>query len=331
MNDLSDNLVIVTPPMLADMPELFAPLAACGLQVVFHSEPHPMKADKLVQCLGGAVAVVVGLDEVSASVFERCPNLRIVARNGVGLDTVDVAAATRHGVAVTAPLGANSTSVAELAFGLLITLARGIVANHNRVQAGFWRRDQGHELAGKTLGIIGLGRIGKKVARRALAFDMLVIAHDILPDEAFATAHGIRFVSRETLLAEADIVSLHVPLTELTADMLNDHTFATMKPGAFLINTARGPIVNADALVAALDSGRLAGAALDVHPIEGQIDCRLVDRPNVVTTTHLGAYTHEALAATTQAAMRSLCQFFSHQTPDGWVNPEVVPHPVSRR
>jgi phosphoglycerate dehydrogenase-like enzyme len=329
MNALSENRVVVTPPMLAETPELFAPLVACGLDVVFNSGPYPMPADALADCLHGAVAAVVGLDDLADSVFERCPTLRIVARNGVGMDTVDLNAATAHGVAVTVPLGANSTSVAELAFGLLLTLVRGIVANHNRVQGGVWRRDPGRELAGKTLGIIGLGRIGKKVARRALAFDMPVIAHDILPDEPFARAHGIAFVSRERLLAEADVVSLHVPLTPLTVDMLGQEAFGSMKPGAFLVNTARGPVVNADALVAALDSGTLAGAALDVHPVEGQIDTRLVGRPNVVTTTHLGAYTYESLAATTNAAVHSLCQFFSHQTPDGLANPEVLHHPVS--
>jgi len=227
-------------------------------------------------------------------------------------------------------VGANSTSVAELALGLLISLLRGVVANHNRVQAGVWRRDQGVELAGKTLGIIGLGRIGKKVARRALAFDAHVIAHDILPDEAFAAAHGIDFVTRDALLARADIVSLHVPLTPLTVNMLDSRAFATMKPGAFLVNTARGSVVNADALVAALDSGQLAGAALDVHPVEGEIDRRLAGRMNVITTTHLGAYTHESLAATTRAAVQSLSQFFQHETPDGLANPEAARRPASR-
>ena len=328
MNDLPDNRVIVTPPMLAATPELFAPLEACGLRVVFHEGAYPMNPDELVASLGGAVATVVGLDIVDASVFERCPHLRILARNGVGMDTVDVEAATRHGVAVTAPLGANSTSVAELALGLLIALARGVVANHNRVQAGVWRRDQGTELAGKTLGIVGLGRIGKKVALRAQAFEMNIVAHDILPDEAFAAAHGIGFLPREALLAAADVVSLHVPLTPLTANMLDERAFATLRPGAFLVNTARGPVVNPDALLAALDSGHLAGAALDVHPIEGEIDRRLVGRANVVTTTHLGAYTHEALAATTRAAVRSLCQFFNHQAPDGLVNPDVARRPI---
>lgn len=325
---MSEGRVFVTPPMLAATPDLFASLQSLGLEVEFNTGTYPLDADGLAAQMGEAVAAIVGLDMLEASVFTRCPNLRIVARNGVGMDTVDLTAATRHGVPVTVPLGANSTSVAELAIGLLLALLRGVVANHNRVQGGVWRREQGVELSGKTLGIIGLGRIGKKVARRAQAFDVRVIAHDIAPDEAFAAEHGIAFVSRDDLLAQSDIVSLHVPLTPLTVNMLDAKAFAQMKPGAFLVNTARGPVIEPDALVEALDSGRLAGAALDVHPHEGQIDPRMVGRQNVITTTHLGAYTHESLAATTRAAVHSLCQFFSGQMPDGLTNPEVMRDPA---
>lgn len=316
--------VVVTPPMLAETPELFAPLDALGVTVDFHRGDYPMQASRLAARLGDAVGAIVGLDALESTVFERCPHLRIVARNGVGMDTVDLDAATRHGTLVTVPLGANSTSVAELALGLLLAAARGVVTNHNRVQAGMWRREPGTQLAGKTLGIIGLGRIGKKVALRAQAFEMNVIAHDILPDTNFADAHGLGFVSRDELLASADIVSLHVPLTRLTTRLIDQPAFALMKPGALLVNTARGLVVDPDALVAALDSGRLAGAGLDVHPVEGEVDSRLFDRPNVVTTTHLGAYTHESLAATTRAAVHSLCQFFENTLPDGLANPEVL-------
>lgn len=315
--------VVVTPPMLANTPEHFVALTDLGVEVDFNSGAYPMTADELAARIGDAEAALVGLDFVEASVFDRCPNLRIVARNGVGMDTVDLEAATRAGVAVTVPFGANSTSVAELALGLLIALARGVVTNHNRVQGGVWLREQGTQLAGKTLGIIGLGRIGKKVARRAQAFEIQVIAHDILPDAAFGDSCGVPFVSREELLASSDIVSLHVPLTPLTRHMIDASAFTQMRPGALLVNTARGLVVDPDALVAALDSGHLAGAALDVHPIEGEIDRRMIGRANVVTTTHLGAYTRESLAATTTAAVRSLCQYFERRTPDGLTNPEV--------
>jgi phosphoglycerate dehydrogenase-like enzyme len=321
--------VVVTPPMLVRYRSLFAPLDAMGIAVHFNEGEYPMSAQLLAACIGDAQAAIVGLDQLTESVFAACHNLEIVARNGVGLDNVDLNAATRCGVLVTVPLGANSTSVAELTFGLMIAAARGLVANHNRVQAGTWRRDTGVELSGKTLGIIGLGNIGKRVAVRARAFEMRVLAHDIAPDLAFAQTHGIEFVSRETLLGQSDMISLHVPLTELTYHLINAEVLAQMKPGVFLVNTARGAVVDPNALAEALESGHVAGAGLDVHTVEGEIDPVLAGRENVITTTHLGAYTDGALIKTTKAAVESLTQYFQQQTPFGLVNQGVVARRVS--
>ncbi|MCZ2095600.1 MAG: phosphoglycerate dehydrogenase [Anaerolineae bacterium] len=294
--------VFVTPPMLADLPGVFQPLRDAGIDVTINAGAYPLSVAELSARIGDAEAVILGLDEVTDALFRARPNLRILARNGVGMDTVDVDAATRAGVLVTVPYGANSTSVAELTFGLMIALLRRIVSNHNRVQTGEWRREPGVELAGKTLGIIGLGRIGRKVARRALGFEMRVIAHDIAPDEAFVQANGIPLVSRETLLETSDIVSLHVPLTDLTRHMIDAAALARMAQGAFLINAARGAVVDTHALADSLDRGHLAGAALDVHPVEGRVE-RTAEPPAMITTTHLGAYTHEALAATARSAV----------------------------
>lgn len=316
--------IVVTPPMLVRYPAAFTPLEALGITVRFNAGDYPMSAPALAACIGSAEGAIVGLDTLSETVFAACSTLEIVARNGVGLDNVDLDAATRHGVLVTAPIGANSTSVAELAFGLMIAVARRVVANHNRVQAGTWQREIGVELSGKTLGIIGLGNIGKRVAVRARAFEMRVLAHDIAPDYAFTQQHGIEFVPRQRLLNESDVVSLHVPLTELTHHMINRETLAQMKPGAFIINTARGAVIDSAALADALDSGHVAGAGLDVHTVEGQIDSVLRARENVITTTHLGAYTDGALLKTTKAAVESLAAYFQHKTPFGLVNPEAA-------
>jgi D-3-phosphoglycerate dehydrogenase len=322
--------IVVTPPMLVHYRSLFAPLEAWGMTIHFNAGEYPMAAPALADCIGDAEAAIVGLDTLSASVFAACPHLEIVARNGVGLDNVDLNAATECGVLLTAPLGANSTSVAELTFGLMIAVARRLVANHNQVQGGIWRREIGVELSGKTLGIIGLGNIGRRVAVRAKAFEMRVLAFDIAPDVAFADIHGIEFVPRETLLRQSDIVSLHVPLTELTYHLIDAKTLAQMKPGALLINTARGPVIDARALAEALDCGQIAGAGLDVHTVEGQLDEILSRRENVVTSTHLGAYTDGALLKTTRAAIESLMQYFDQQAPFGLVNPEAVARRVSR-
>ena len=315
--------VAVTPPMLTDMREAFAPLEARGLVVHINEGVYPMNAHDLAKFIGDAEIAIVGLDLIAAEVFAQCSRLRIVARNGVGMDNFDLDAANRHKVLVTAPMGANSTSVAELAMGLMIALVRGVVANHNRVQAGVWERIAGIELAGKTLGIIGLGRIGKKVARRAQAFNMRVIAQDIAPDRYFAKENQIQFVERETLLRESDVVSLHVPLTPLTRHMMTHDTFSQMKPGAFLINTARGAVVETESLIRALDEGHLRGAALDVHPAEGAIESVLKNRSDVITTTHLGAYTHDSLRYTTEMAVDSILQVLDNRRPEGLMNSEI--------
>jgi phosphoglycerate dehydrogenase-like enzyme len=315
--------VKVTPTMLSGMQDAFAPLENRGIEVVHNTGTYPMDVAELTQWISDAEAVIAGLDELSRDVFIACPQLKIVARNGVGLDNVNLPAATEYGVLVTVPLGANSTSVAELTIGLLISLVRGVVNNHNRIQQGTWERFPGIELAGKTLGIIGLGRIGKKVARRATAFGIQVIAHDIAPDHDFAREHRIAFVPRDDLLAASDFVSLHVPLDTSTQNMIDTSAFSQMRPGTFLVNTARGGVVDHSALVEALNSGHIAGAALDVHPVEGVVDTILLARPNVITTTHLGAYTHASLRYTAQAAVQNIIDLLDGKLTENVVNPEV--------
>lgn len=325
MTHPSQRRMMVTPSMLAAYDEAFEPLRQAGVEVIFNNGHYPMNAVDLARFIGDAEMAIVGLDTLSAEVFAACPRLKIVARNGIGLDNVDLDAASAHGVIVTVPFGANSVSVAELAFGLMLALHRQIVAAHKRVECGIWRREIGVELAEKTLGIIGLGRIGKQVARRALAFDMRVIANDIAPDHAFAGKYGISFVSLDELLRAADIVSLHVPLTPLTQHMIDAQALRSMKRGAALINTARGPVVDAQALADALDEGLIAGAALDVHTVEGQVEPFLLNRDDVVVTTHLGAYTHESLMKTTRAAAQSLLQYIRQEPLESVVNPAALP------
>lgn len=309
--------------MLAGFTDLFSPLHQAGIEVVFNTDVYPMSAAQLANWLGNTTAAIIGLDEVTAQVLEACPALKVIARNGVGMDNVDLDTATQYGVLVTVPLGANSTSVAELTMGLMISLVRHVLPVHKLAQEGQWRRIEGLELNGKTLGIVGLGRIGKKVARRAQAFNMHIIANDISPDTYFARENQINLLSFSEVLAQADILSLHVPLTKLTHHMINTDALAHMRRGSYLINTARGPIVDVGALAGALDQQHIAGAALDVHAVEHQVDDRLLGRNNVITTTHLGAYTIDSLRYTTEMAVNSIMDIFYGRVPLGLVNPEV--------
>jgi phosphoglycerate dehydrogenase-like enzyme len=178
-----------------------------------------------------------------------------------------------------------------------------IIPHHNRAQHGAWEREIGFELAGKTLGIIGLGRIGKKVAARLQGFEMRIIANDIAPDHEFAARRGIPFVSLDELLADSDVVSLHVPLTPLTEHMINAHTIGKMKRGAVLLNAARGPVVDAAALAAALDSGHIAGAGLDVYTMEWRVDEVFLNRSNVVD--HPYRRIHARIAAPDRRSRRA--------------------------
>jgi phosphoglycerate dehydrogenase-like enzyme len=212
--------------------------------------------------------------------------LRVIARAGVGYDAVDVATATELGVAVAITPGTNQDAVAEHTFTLILAIAKNLITQHLGTIAMQWPRQANLPLRGRTLGIAGLGRIGKAVALRGECFGMKLLAYDPYPDHAFAKAHGIAFVSFDQLLADADFLSLHLPATQETRHLINRQTLARMKPSAYLINTARGALVNEADLVAALENKRLAGAGLDVFEEEPPADSPLFRMSNVVVTPH---------------------------------------------
>ncbi|GLZ13914.1 4-phosphoerythronate dehydrogenase [Actinomadura sp. NBRC 104425] len=258
---------------------------------------HPLAEDELVQEAAGAAALIVGLDPVTARVIEAAPSLRVIAKHGVGVDNIDVAAAKAAGIRVVNAPGANTTAVADMTMALLLAAVRQIVPAHSSVVQGRWDRFFGPELAGRTLAVIGFGRIGQAVARRARGFDMTVVAHDPhLPAEVFAE-HGVRAAGLDECLQAADAVTLHLPLAPGAPPLLGRAELARLRPGAYLVNTARGGLVDEAALAEALREGRLAGAAVDVFASEPPHGSPLLDAPNVVLTPHCGAFSHEANAA----------------------------------
>lgn len=316
--------VFAAHPLARTMPDAFASLTERGIEIAFHHGSGIVPRAELVRVLDGVQAAVAGLEAYDGAVFDARPDLRIVSRVGVGYETVDLAAALDRGVKVLITPAANSASVADFAFSLVLALARRIVPAHNELQHGVWRRQIGTELAGKTLGIVGLGRIGKRVARRALGFDMRVVAHDIAPDHAFAAAHGVAWRSLPELLAESDVVTLHVPLTRLTRGMINDASLAGVKRGALLINTARGGIMHAAAVARALDDGRLSGAGVDVPAVEGEADPELLERPNVILTPHMGASTSEAMFRMMRDAAQNILDVMDGLSPEGLLTRDAL-------
>ncbi|MBL4621427.1 MAG: hydroxyacid dehydrogenase [Immundisolibacteraceae bacterium] len=244
---------------------------------------------------------------VSAAVIDKATRLKVVARAGSGLDKVDLDYAKEKGLLVRNTPDANTTSVAELVFGLMLSLSRNLVPAHNYLKgAEGWDRDRfiGFELAGKQLAIVGFGNIGKKVAKRAAAFEMDVACFDPFVDAAAMAEHGVSKVEDvNELLNSADYVTVHVPLLDSTHHLLGAKQFASMKSTAIIINTARGPVVDNLALVAALRDGQIAGAGLDVFEQEPPEDPELLELDNLVMCPHIGAATKEALQKmTTQAA-----------------------------
>jgi D-3-phosphoglycerate dehydrogenase len=270
--------------------ETLAPLkAACEVRQV-DGRDRPA----LFAALPDAVALIVRSGtRVDAAVLDRAPRLRVVARAGAGLDNVDTATARARGITVVNAPDSNTVSVAELTVGLIVASMRHLTAAAGSLRDGEWRRSDfaGAELAGRTLGILGYGRIGRQVARRLAAFDMRILVHD---PYAHPTGDGVRATGLDELLATSDIVTLHLPKTPETAGLIGARELSLMKPTAHLVNTARGGIVDETALVQALREGRLAGAALDVFATEPPGSSPLPALPNVLALPHLGAGTRDA-------------------------------------
>jgi D-3-phosphoglycerate dehydrogenase / 2-oxoglutarate reductase len=261
--------------------------------------PKPLAESELLPLVKDAVAMVVRSEtKVTRKIIEAAPLLRVVGRAGVGIDNVDVEAATQRGVVVMNTPGGNTISTAELSFAMLLSLARKVPQACASMTAGKWDRKQfqGSELSGKTLGVLGLGRIGSEVARRALAFGMKVVGYDPFLTDSRARALGIELVADlDDVYRAADFITVHMPVTDQTRGMLNAVAFARMKPKVCLVNCARGEIIVESDLLAALDSGKVAAAALDVfaaEPLPAKHPFR--KHPAVTLTPHLGASTHEA-------------------------------------
>jgi phosphoglycerate dehydrogenase-like enzyme len=279
--------VLVVPSLLANRPSAYLDrLEAAGLEVLRCPLGRPYGEAELIEGLRGVFATIAGVEPYTERVLREAGDLEVIARFGVGYDQVDVPAATRHGVYVAMAFGANHESVADLALALMGSVARNVVAYHQRVTSGGWGWEFRPGLWRATVGIVGLGRIGRAVARRCRGYEMRVLAHDVVPDADYARAHGIELVGLETLLRESDFVTLHAPHTPETDGLIDRARLRLMKPTAFLINTARGGLVDEAALHEALSTRRIAGAGLDVFRREPPRGSPLLGLDNVVVTPH---------------------------------------------
>ena len=277
-----------------------------------HCERGPLPESKMLALAGQFDAVLCGDDEITKAVLDKsAPRLKCISKYGIGLDKIDVAECTARKLPVLFTPGVNHTTVAEHVFCLMLGLVRNLVDSANSVRAGKWQRMTGHELWQKRIGLIGLGRIGQEVAKRARAFDMEVHALDLYWPEAFAAQHGIvRHTTFEALLEGCDVVSLHTNLSDETRHLIKAERIAKMKPGALLINTARSELVHLPDVMAALDSEHLGGYATDVLDEEPPpADHPLLQHPKALITPHIGSRTYESVPRQAMRATLNLVNF----------------------
>jgi len=314
---LAESVVLVTARSFGrDDPRLRAELEEAVGQVRYNGRGRPLRAEELRAEVGDVDGLLAGLDPIDAGVFAAASRLRAVARYGVGVSNVDLAAAAAHGVTVTNTPVANTEAVAELAIGFMFALARSVPRALLATRRGEWPSLHGVEVGGRTVGLLGFGRIGQAVARRAVALGCVVVAHDPYADAAVAARLGVRLASLHETVAAAHFLSLHLPAMPETRDLIDRDLLARMREGAYLINTARGELVVEEDLLRALEEGRLHGAALDTLRAEPPpVDHPLLRRPDVLVTPHIGAHTAEATTAMGRAALYDLLTVLAGDRP----------------
>lgn len=302
---LSECHVLVTPTSYGQHDaRLKADLERQVGRVTYNPTGKPLSSAQLSELLSGVDGYIAGLDTIDAAALAAADSLRVIARYGVGVDNVDLKAAQGRGIVVTNTPGANARSVAELAVEMILLLARPVIQAAAETRTGGWPRLPGMSLEGKTIGLIGFGAIGRQVARLLSGFDCRILVVDPAVDGKTAVAAGVELVSLDELLAESDFVSLHLPVLPETNKLVDAAFLGRMKPGASLINTSRGELVDETALYDALTSGRLRGAALDAFASEPPGATNpLLSLPNVIATPHMGAHTDGATTAMGRMAL----------------------------
>jgi lactate dehydrogenase-like 2-hydroxyacid dehydrogenase len=318
--------VFVTRPLGRETNDLLATRCA----VSWHEEDASLKSAELAEALREAEGLILCGARLTAEVLAQAPRLRAVSNVGVGYDNLDLAACTARRIPVANTVGVVEETTADLAFALLVAAGRRLVEADRYVREGRWQQWEwrllwGADVHRKTLGLYGFGHIGQAMARRGRGFAMRILYHARHPaPEAVERELAAQYVERDTLLAQSDFVSLHVPLTPETVHLIGARELALMKPSAFLINTARGTVVNEEALVAALEKRQIAGAALDVFEHEPRVHPGLVALPNVVLAPHVGSGTEETRQAMARFAAQNLLDLLDGRRPSTLLNPEAL-------
>jgi len=315
--NLKECRLLVTPTSYGkNDARLKTELEALVGEVIYNPTGKPLTSTEVAGLLPGIDGYIAGLDAINDEALKSANKLKVIARYGVGFDNVDLESAKSRNIVVTNTPGANSVSVAELALGLILALARQIPEAVDAVHQGKWPRYSGVSLEGKTIGILGLGAIGKQLARRLAGFDCKILAFDPFADFQFAKDHQITLAEMDEVIAASDFVSLHLPLLPDTRGIVDETFLNKMKKGSYLVNTSRGEAINEEALLKALQSGHLKGAALDAFTIEPPDQNNpLLSLPNVIATPHLGAQTDGATSNMGWMAMKDCLAVLKGEKP----------------
>ena len=303
--------VVVTPPAFYKSEPLKSKLSSLFPNTVYNQNADYLSGEELIGFLKDADAAIIGRDLVTQDTLNALPQLKMISKYGVGFDNLDLNSIKQRGIELAFTTGINKRSVAELTLSFMVGLCHNIFISAERMKRGEWIREGGQDLSGKTIGIIGCGNVGKEVIKLLKPFGCKILINDIEDRSEFCREQSAIESSFELLIKESDIVSLHVPLTNLTRDMINKNVLKDMKVNAFLVNTSRGPVVNSSHLHRALVSKQILGAALDVFCSEPPDDIEFLQLPQLMVTPHIGGNSREAVEAMGQAAIDNLIKYFN--------------------
>ncbi len=303
--------VAVTSPSFSRHPVLQKEIRSLFPDVKLNLEGTRFAGEALLQYIHDAEALIIGLEEMNRETIQQCANLKIISKYGVGLNNIDLDHCKSCGIQIGWTGGVNRRSVSEMTLGFMLGLCRNLYFTSNLLKSGTWKKAGGFQLTGKTVGIIGMGFIGKDLVRLLKPFHCRILANDIIDQTDFYLEHGLIKSTKEEIYRQADFITIHTPLTEKTLHLINEDALCMMKQTAIVINTARGGIIDENALKNALRTGQIGGAALDTYITEPPIDQELVEIPNLFTTPHIGGNALEAVEAMGKSAIGHLRRFYS--------------------
>lgn len=313
--------ILITPRSFASISKKpMEMLEGKGYEIVKNETGKPLNNKEMSELIEDVDGIIIGIDDLNAGIIKQAHNLNVISKYGVGVDNIDIKAATTQGIVVTNTPKANIDAVADLTFALMLALARRIPEADRETKAGNWKKFIGTSVWRKKLGVIGLGKIGRQVVKRARGFEMEILCYDIIQDEEFARQFGVRYVDLETLLKESDYITIHTPLNNATKGIIGYKELEMINENAFLINTSRGGIIDEKALYDALKNNKIKGAALDSYKDEPLKNSPLVELKNIIMTSHNGAYTKEAINNMGVQAAQNLIDVLEGREPENRIN-----------